>query len=521
MANNKTSFDYILEGIGNLPGSMGRAIDDITNTAINAAALPFAAPQQITQFLGNAYNNGVGNAIVEEVEKPVNLVKGIVKDTWNFYTQPGAAQRMADDPVRPLTDAASILSLGGGTVAKLGKLTKAPALVSTGTRAMKAANIVDPFSLVLEATKFGARRAGGPQWLYKNTFEKLAGPSGNKLGEDAIQELVATANDSGYVRSSSGTEKVRGDVARLSDARGVETAKHTSDIPFQDLSGIKQNAITELGTKYAKGQDVIKHISSFDEKSDFLHGSQPGRVPGTQINIPGRNSYTTKIYPNDPNSPLQRRTNIKELHESLAIDNELNANYYDKAMGQNPNIGPFDTLGRVYINRGTRNYIDNAMGATPIDVPLGINIGERVPIPNAKPGMPSTMVKYPSKPPEKTSFIKSGEEISRRINLRDADYALASGSKGPSAHTAGIEMSFVKNPTSYGIGYILDKTLTNPRMSTKLAASINNKSRGPIAKGLRGGRRTLFELQDKQQPEMQQQQEEQIPDNPFSSGYVK
>lgn len=492
----KSTFDLILQGIGNFLPSTGKAISEIPQALVTAPPAIFGA---ISEGVSKGYEQkGLQGGARGGVDAFAGIVDGILNDTLDFWTKPGAGERIAEDPARALMDVASVLSGGAGAVGKLGKVTNSARLGKVAELGYKAANVIDPMSLALETGKLGLRKIGAPQALYSGLFEKLSGTKG-KLDDSAIQSLTATANESGYVRSQKGKEKIAGDIANLSTSRKAATDTLTSDIPIADMQKMYDSGMHEFGESHGAGTALTDDIAKAKTKAeDFLYGTAPGKTKA----LPGRRATTQEMSPGDPDTRRFRAISGKEVHQkSLKVDNDRLRKHHENAMSRDPNFSDLDMDAIAELNKQQRKYIGTQLGPNSVDVPKGMNIGEYTPIPNAKPGMPTTQLTYPKKPPLKTGFEESGQQVMRHINLRKADDALKSGSSVMGAHQTATEAAGLVNPSAYSATYsLVDKFWKNPTARTKLAASINNKSRGNVAKGLRGARRTLYQLGEHEQP---------------------
>lgn len=512
MADNKTAFDYILEGIGNLPGSMGKIIADTPNVFL----APGVIIDKAAEDFGEGYKQGgVTGGLKASGKGLMDVGANVVKETTDFYSKPGAAQRMADDPARVLMDASGVLS-GVGALSKVAGMGKVAKVANV------AANI-DPFSLVLEATKAGLRKADAPQWLYERTMGVVPG-----LSDEAKRSLATTANQRGYRVNLLGNKSKQAldrDFEILQKARNAATDKLTKPIPFSDLLDMVQEGHKAIDTRYGPAEGVADKIKSAKGKlSDFLYGTDPGGLNRpTPEARGGRNTTGIAI---DPSLPIEQRIGERVLtgkevaQEVIPANNRNMKDAYENRQTVDPDNTKIYEYGQLAADAAKRNYINRKLGPNSIENTTQIPIGKTVNIRNRQPGMPYFELRYPKNVAPKTDYLSAGREQERIKDLSEAHGFLKSPRK--SLHSSAIEASNALNPTAYGSTFTaLDFITRNPIGMTNTAAAINNKTRGPIAKGLRGARRTLFQLNKNEQPQMQEQQEEQplqepqVLDNPF------
>lgn len=488
----KSTFDLILEAVGNLPGAMAKAAGETTVSL--ATAIPRAV-EEVASVGPQLSQEGLWTTLQDRVSRPVNTVKGIAGNTYDFYTKPGVVDRMVADPARPLMDAASVLGIAGAGA-------KAAGMQGVSKGSFWLANKVDPFTSTLDIAKAGARATGFDKWLYKQALSPVTvGDRG--LNGQTVDDLVRTSKETGAVFTQKGSQRLNNETEKLTQARRDVTRGDTTEIPFTEQQDFAKEGINAAAGKFGQSAYWNDMLPGVRKRMD---ANLAGTLPGERVAMEGRRSTNIPLN-GSTDAPMQRLLNYDEAHGGLlAQNNTLLQKHYSQ---KNMNVTPIESAEAVAVqgyDDALRKNIDTKYGDQAVQVPEGIRVTKEV---NGK--------KVYSKDPT-ASFIEAGREIRDRVKLRESMDSVNNRNAGPNAHTVGIEASNITKPTGYGVGFILDKTIKNPALSSKAAASINNKSLGPIAKGLRGARRTLFELGEHGEAESQEQQ---IPDSPFSSGYIK
>jgi len=468
--------------------SFGNAVMGLAKTGKDAALGLISAGPQAVELGKDIYENGFLPTVKDRAGKVYDAGVAVAKDYSDMYLQgtDKTLDNMAKDPFRVLMDASSVaggvsgLARGGSRVAAArGATGTADALSAIANRSMKASNLLDPVTDALNVGKYALRSMGLPEYLYGKNIKKYAKP---ELDQADVDRLTKAAVDRGTTFTGRGMKELSAGKESKMAKRGAMTDILTQDIPSPETRGIASKAARKVKEGIGEGGLLEGRGEADSVANQFLSGTDEyGRIEGR------RRHPTEKVNPLDPSSPSLRVLNGKELHTVVTKQNRQLDDFYKNAARSDPKTAIADKAKyktMAEINNNALDYIESQL------------------------------------PPD-SGFRELGRSIRDDIQLEK----IGSNAMGKSRHSAG-DVGFATSGSKFGKGYLIDKVMSNPGVETKVAASVLNKSRGPVAKGVRAARRidsalSPHDIQDKDQPAYQRFPEgdqQEIPGAAVQSG---
>lgn len=216
----KTWGEVGVSAIKNTPKSLGNMIGGIANAVMHpidtgknvldvlAGGLQNALPKGVSDLInkGNDWLGPENRRSADIAQQKATQVGHFYKDRYGSI--PGFKNALAEDPAGVLSDASTVLTLGGGAISKVPKLGGVGnALVSTG-------NSINPVNMLAKGVSKAAPAIG-------NVASKVIGDLGTRTGGDSIKAAYKAGSEGG-TKGEAFANAMRG----TSDAADVvDTAK--------------------------------------------------------------------------------------------------------------------------------------------------------------------------------------------------------------------------------------------------------------------------------------------------------
>jgi len=213
--------EAILSPIETGKGLLGLAQGTMTNATdvFYDAVLPDNWSAKIKEF-----TESVGGSQYQTNEQAATAVGEYFQD--KYKDAESIKHAIATNPASVLIDIGTVLTAGGGTTAKVGKLTEISGITKAGDLMQKTAGIVDPTSVALKAS------LGFGNVLTKTTRETLGVTTG--AGSQSIQEAFKSGRRGGKDKKQF-----------IQHLRGHSQMTEVLDLAIQDLNVLKKARLSE------------------------------------------------------------------------------------------------------------------------------------------------------------------------------------------------------------------------------------------------------------------------------------
>lgn len=201
--------EVLPEAVTNAPKSLGHLAGGLANMVIH----PLDTAKTVLDLAAGGLQNVLPQSVVEAVNKldwnpeASAAAREKANQVGKFYADrygsaEGFKQAVAKDPAGVMLDLASIFTLGGGTMARIGGLTGVPALTRGGQVVSQVGRAIDPIAL----TAKGAIRA---VHVTGRGLANVIGGLGTHTGPESIRQATRAGLEGGE-RAETFTRHLRG-----------------------------------------------------------------------------------------------------------------------------------------------------------------------------------------------------------------------------------------------------------------------------------------------------------------------